>query len=85
MVPFLEGKRVHGAYQKDVEEKGSVYLYIASNIQTPANLFINTREESSGIAASEFLILRKEEDAGTADRSKEEEAQLIIWRYLHLF
>ena len=42
MVPFLEGKRVHRAYQKDVEEKGSVYLYIASNIQTPANLFINT-------------------------------------------
>ena len=69
---------MHRAYQKDVEEKGNVYLY------TPANWFVNTREESSGIAASEFLILRKEKDAGSADRSKEEEAQLIIWRYLHL-
>lgn len=85
MVPFLEGKRVHRAYQKDVEEKGSVYLYIASNIQTPANLFINTWEESSGITASEFLILRREKDAGTADRSEEEGAQLVIWTYLHLF
>lgn len=69
---------MHRAYQKDVEEKGNVYLYITSKIQTPANWFVNTREESSGIAASEFLILRKEKDAGSADRSKEEEAQLII-------
>lgn len=31
-----------------------------------------------------FFVLQEEHFAGISDRSEEEEAQLIIWRYLHL-